>query len=157
MPKIVSFIFFCICNLTFCFSQIELIDAPLRTSNTNREATIAEHLTQIESDNGLIFSYSSNQFDENELITLPEKNITVREALNYVFANYNLYITRLSSRKYQLIASKKNKFSLSGLVLDQESGEPIPGAIIVNNSTQEYVVSDEKGFYFINLPIARLT
>ena len=135
--------------------QDDLLDNVITIDKLPAQGTIIDLLEQIERSNGIVFSYSSNQFNANTRANLLDREYTLREALYQVFRGYHVYIAKLSLRKYQLLLSKKTNYNISGIISDSDSGEVMPGAIIYDEYSKEYVVSDESGYYYITVPTGK--
>lgn len=85
----------------------------------------------------------SGYFEEEK-----EDTITVRYAENTVTASYKNKIYTIGSAGM----SRPGKMSVSGIVTEYETDEPMYGVLVYDDQTSTYVRTDAKGRYRIQLP-----
>ena len=85
----------------------------------------------------------SGYFDDEKKDT-----VTVQYADNKVTTSYKNKIYTIGS----VSQARPGKSAVSGVVLEYETGEPLPGVVIYDDKTSSYVRTDAKGRYKIQLP-----
>ena len=91
-------------------------------------------------------------------VGLPEGYFEEKRAVDTTVVVYeNNALTATYQNKIYTIGvtgtAKGNKATVSGLVREAESGEPLPGVVIYDDKTSTYVRSDARGRYRIQLPL----
>src|SRR5690606_29716463 len=133
-----------------CAQNIPLLEK--RISVSVSDESIEKTLRLIENKTGITFSYSADQLDVQQKVSLQLQNKTVREALNVIFKNSvqykekNNYII-LQKLPEAKTSSSSSSFNISGYVLNTATGEHIPFVSIYNTKTLRAVHSDAFGFY----------
>lgn len=121
-----------------------------------KNQTIDSVLRSIENLSGLPFSYSNNILNNQEIVSIKVRNSSIKETLEKMFKDKRLQflvvenhivIKRENSNK-----NNNNRFTISGYVLDNLSGEVLIGANIVIPELNTGTISNEYGFYSITLP-----
>lgn len=105
-------------------------------------------LSSLESITGISFSYAANQFDNIVISELPENKTQLDQLLQLIFFDYQVQITTTSPGKW-VLQIREIYISISGYVMDAQSGEVLPGVLIYQPSTGNYTSSDVKGFYYM--------
>lgn len=85
----------------------------------------------------------SGYFEEEK-----EDTVTVQYADNTVTTSYKNKIYTIGS----VPQAKPGKIAVSGVVLEYETGDPLPGVVVFDNKTSTYARTDAKGRYRIQLP-----
>lgn len=122
-----------------------------------------DNVLEIVSNKGdFYFSYNSNILKRDSLVTLTVYNKTVRQTLDFIFNDNYEYV---ESGKYIIIRRAPIKVSLtinkalsedkiytvSGYVLDDESGEKVTDASIYEKKLLASALTDENGYFRIKL------
>ena len=122
-----------------------------------------DHVLEIMSNKGnFFFSYNSSIIQSDTLVTLKIFNRPVREALSQLFgAGYefresgNYIILRRAPIKLRLItdqAVSDDKFySVSGYVIDDQTGEKVKDASIYEKTRLAYASTNDNGYFKIRL------
>ncbi|MEP7231837.1 MAG: STN and carboxypeptidase regulatory-like domain-containing protein [Ginsengibacter sp.] len=122
-----------------------------------------DNVLEIVSNKGdFYFSYNSNILKRDSLVTLTVYNKTIKQVLDYIFSDgYEFVesgkyiILRRAPIKVSLITNKavtEDKiYTVSGYVLDDESGEKLSDASIYEKRLLASALTDEKGFFKIKL------
>jgi len=110
---------------------------------------------QINSKTQINFSYSSDNIDINELISLEVKDTKLEDLLNKIFESRQIKWTLIGNQ----IALKKIKFlSMSGKLSDLDNNEPIEFATVYLIGTSYNTSSDYKGeFVLSKIPAGEYT
>ena len=85
----------------------------------------------------------SGYFDDEKKDT-----VTVQYADNKVTTSYKNKIYTIGS----VPQARPGKSAVSGVVLEYETGEPLPGVVVYDDKTSSYARTDAKGRYKIQLP-----
>ena len=122
-----------------------------------------DNVLEIVSNKGdFYFSYNTNILKRDSLITLTVYNKTVKQTLNFIFNDNYEYvesgkyiIIRRAPIKVTLITNKaltEDKiYTVSGYVLDDESGEKLSDASIYEKKLLASALTDENGYFKIKL------
>ncbi len=103
----------------------------------------------------VLISYS-NRVYANSRIHIYKGMLTLREALNEVFSRLPVdYVAR--GRKIIVVPRKTSYFHLSGYCRDAASGEVLIGANVYDTTLYVGAVTNDYGFFSINLPEGRLS
>ncbi|MGB3589060.1 MAG: TonB-dependent receptor, partial [Tunicatimonas sp.] len=118
-------------------------------------------LDQLKVRQGWRVAYSENYLNVNQVVSLPQSELTLRELLHAIAQATG---TAYHLRENQIIFQKKNaKFTISGYIRNASSGEDLIGASIwrCNSSTSDSSLapmlgmsSNKYGFYSLTLPAA---
>jgi len=110
--------------------------------------SISDALVNLSEQNNINIVFSSSFFNANKRITLNIKNQTIKFILNKILYNTNI-IYKANNESILLI--NKERFYLFGYIKDQESGEILPGASIIDLSKGKGVITNGYGYYCIDL------
>ncbi len=122
-----------------------------------------DNVLEIVSNKGdFYFSYNSNILKRDSLITLTVFNKTIKQVLDFIFPDgYEFVesgkyiILRRAPIKVSLITNKAitedKVYTVSGYVLDDESGEKLSDASIYEKKLLASALTDENGFFKIKL------
>lgn len=105
-------------------------------------------LSSLESITGISFSYAANQFDNIVINELPENETQLDQLLQRIFYDYQVQISITTPGKW-VLQIKEIYISISGYVMDAQTGEVLPGVLIYQPSTGNYTSTDVKGFYYM--------
>lgn len=136
------------------------VDLSKKISIYFENALVDKVIKNISEKSSINFSYGSNVFKENERITIKEDNIPIREILDSISAQldieYKVVENQVILKKRKTDKSdesiKDEKFTLSGFIRDQLTGESLIGATVLVKETQTGVISNSYGFYSLSLP-----
>jgi hypothetical protein len=115
-------------------------------------------LNQVAATAGFTFSYNPSLIDLSHTVNLTFSNKTIREILQVMFNGKiegkikGNYIILVKAKIPEPQSRKEEYFKVSGYV-EKTSGEKIPWVSIYNKKSMSSAVSDEYGFYSIELPI----
>lgn len=153
-------------SLTLLFLLVFLISTPshaqeflerkisIRISNQS----IDEVLQQIGNLGGFSFSYSPDVIDTRSRVSLNVTNKSVREILNELFKGKVAF-----KQKHRYIILQKSQktedeapadFNLNGYIIDKNTGDKLANASIYEPVTLASTISNQFGYYKINLPTA---
>ena len=122
-----------------------------------------DNVLEIVSNKGdFYFSYNSNILKRDSLVTLSVLNKTIKQVLDYIFSDGYEYvesgkyiIIRRAPIKVSLITSKAitedKMYTVSGYVLDSESGEKLSDASVYEKRLLVSALTNENGFFKIKL------
>lgn len=111
---------------------------------------VSEVLKSMETQGGFFFSYNSNLFRGDSIVTIHEKNETISHILHSLFGNRFLYheqnnhliITRVSQEK---------KLEINGVIIDKATREPVPYATVYERNQLVAAMTDEHGNFTLAL------
>jgi hypothetical protein len=102
---------------------------------------------------GITLSYSSNQLPAGGRVTIPARELSLREALDIVLKNTGLTYSDVNG---QIILSKPakkgRKDTISGYIRSKESSESLIGANIYSSTHKTGTSANTFGFYSLTLP-----
>ncbi len=115
----------------------------------NHEITLSEALKQVSEQTNVAFSYLESLFPGDRKITLDKDVYTLSEFLDLAFKPIGVVWTR---RNNLIILSRENKgqkkkITISGYLTDQESGESLIGAHVVDTDRSNGITTNSYGFY----------
>ncbi|RLC25282.1 MAG: hypothetical protein DRH21_04250 [Deltaproteobacteria bacterium] len=118
--------------------------------------SIDDVLSEITKQSGLNFSFNSKVFDANEKISFHVSDKTLKEILETLSKqlnlDYKIIEDQIILKKPKKKKSNTKNYTLSGTIIDKESGESLPGATIQIAGTNTGTISNAFGFYSITLP-----
>jgi len=144
-----------------CYAQTSppVLEQSIRISPT--AATLGRVLAQISGQTSLTFSYSNDAVDLEQTVKLPDRPLTVRQALDAVLLpnglTYVVLDRQIIIRKSRSKAGRRKSaasFTMSGYVREKSSGELLPGVSVYAPTLQQGVVTNAYGFYSLTLPAA---
>lgn len=127
-----------------------------------KQAGLKEFIREIESQTKYRFVYGEDLI-LSKTITLSVKNEPLRQVLSKAFMEdeieYEMKASHiiLKKGKKQEMTSSKKKFTISGYVTDDISGETLIGANIYNTDGGEGAITNEYGFYSLTIPEGSVT
>lgn len=152
------------------FMVMFFYQAAFAQNNLNKKITItienqnlSDALTIISKKGGFYFSYSSNIIPNDSLITFRATNKSVKEILdqllkghyeykeskNYIIINKKL-LKGLSMIDYDIKASG-NQYTISGYVIDAQSGEKIYNASVFERQMLSSTLTNKDGYFSLRL------
>lgn len=118
--------------------------------------TIQEHLHWLESEKGLIISYSSSAIDDQKTVVIKEGLYSIEDFLFLLLAEFDVSLTFKPPDKILIIptgtAKKEIKYQLSGYIKDELSKEVLIGAVIESQPGGFFAFSNSSGYYILLLP-----
>ncbi len=111
-------------------------------------------LELLEEQGGFVFSYSSDLVQGNEITSIQVENESLKSILKTILGNDLKYLERGS---YVIIQEKKRpkaekqKFELTGQLVDANTGEKISSATIYEVNRFKSTTSSETGFYNLSI------
>ena len=115
----------------------------------NRELSLGQALKTVTGQTGIEFSYVETLFLKGHTITLDKDVYALSEFLDFVFKPLDVGWTR----KNDLIilskeaSGRKKKVTVSGFLIDKESGERLIGGHVIDLSKTQGVTTNSYGFY----------
>jgi hypothetical protein len=136
-----------------CIAQSKL-DKPIRISFQQQK--IENILKKIEAEADIRFTYNSDIFQQDTVISGAFLNVALHEVLDQILGKKYAYREKgnyIIIKSVQEIQQSQEKFiyTISGYVRDAETGESIPFASIYDSATLTATLSNELGFYALNL------
>lgn len=133
-----------------------------RVSFTANRQRLDDVLAIISNNAGFSFSYNSNILKRDSLVNLSVNNKTVRQVLNQLFngayeykESGNYVILRRVSLQLTTVTktapAKDNSWSISGYVVNAETGEPLSDASIYETTHLTSTLTDANGNFKIKL------
>jgi len=136
-----------------CIAQSKL-DKPIIISFQQQK--IENILKKIEAVADIRFTYNSDIFQQDTVISGAFLNVALHEVLDQILGNKYAYREKgnyIIIKSVQEIQQSQEKFiyTISGYVRDAETGESIPFASIYDSATLTATLSNELGFYALDL------
>lgn len=135
-------------------AQSDLLDKTISISANNE--TIKSIIKRIENETGISFAYSNCKALEQKVsLNILDQKLDI--VLKTLFNNTNLKFKEIDGQIviYEEVAQKhssKQKLTIHGYILDQQSGERLINASVFNTETYTGTISNNFGFYSITLP-----
>ena len=119
-----------------------------------QDTTIIAFLGDIEKQTDISLSYSTSQFKAYDRVSLFAQTYSVQEALENILDNYEIDLIERSNEKIIITVKdfieRPTNFTVSGVILDRESGEKLYGAAIYHMGNERGTHANEAGFYSIS-------
>lgn len=119
-----------------------LLKSPVQLSKN--QGTIDEILTELMTDHRINFSFDPKIIPFKKLITLEIDNQTLEGILYQTFEGTDVKYTVMEDI---IILSERKKYTVSGFVEDEKSGERLIGASVIEHTLQNGTVSNNYGFF----------
>ncbi len=148
------------------FSAFAQPDLEKKITITAQNRPVAEILNEISSAGGISFSYSPAQIPLNKKISLSEQETTIREILDKLAAELNIIYLVVEEQVILKSAGemempqpegRKDYYTISGYVYDNETGEFLIGANIFIEELSSGTITNPYGFYSITFPKGQYT
>jgi len=150
MTKINLLLLFSIIALKSCYSQSDLLLT--RVSVNYKNTTILNIITDLNTTHNIDFSYDSNILELNTKVSVKIEDKTLKYLLIAVFANTSI---RFISYSNQIILIEAKKvFSpkiYTGKIIDNEANVGVPFSTVKIKNANEFIISDSKGVFEIDL------
>jgi hypothetical protein len=154
--------------LTSLLTALPALSAQQRITILANELPMREVLDEIEEQSGLIFSYNSRLIDEDEHISIRASELSLEEVLTKLFSGrkitfevFEKQIVIKRSRRLIVDLDAKVftdsitflplKFTVSGYVIDSQTGEILIGATITIPGGAQGTITNNYGFYSMTL------
>src|SRR5262245_47175168 len=148
-----------ICTASSYIQAQSLLDKKISIEVSNRR--LSDVLKLISNKGDFYFSYNSSIIKRDSLVSLSANNRSVSQILDQLFNNrydwkqYNNYIIlRKALMKPAIVTptpSEDKLYTVTGYILNGETGEKISNASIYEKQRLASTLSDEKGFFKIRL------
>lgn len=149
-----AFLLICIQNGT---CQNDILNTEIVIDDHIKAASKKDLLIYISEKYNIVFSYNANLLDDSGQADLKILNGPIREILISIFNNRQLILIPALPNKIILQSKglKPKEITVHGLIYDKDSGESIYGAVIYEKHSNLSVISNEKGYFNIDLPAGR--
>lgn len=120
---------------------------------SEKKGKLAFFLKEISENSSYSFAFITNDIDEDQVITFPETQTTIKNILDVVSKKLNLQY-EIKGQNILLKSRKKrtDTITISGLIKDKFSGEALPGGSVYIHEQNTGTTSNTYGFYSITLP-----
>lgn len=111
---------------------------------------LSDVLASIEKQGNFFFSYNSNLFNADSIVTVNAKKQSVSSVLHTLFDNRFQY----HEQNNHLIitqAASQNILEITGTITDRVTGEPVPYATVYERNQLVAAMTDEQGSFRLNL------
>jgi hypothetical protein len=140
----------CLCAFTNVFGQqIPLLEKRVSMQVANQR--VANFLDDLSKEAGLVFSYSSSAIDVEQSFSGNFQQQSVREILEEVFQGSVQYKEKGIYVILTPAPVSKKEVTVSGYVVDENTGERIRNATVYDPITLQSSVTDEYGFFEIQV------
>lgn len=159
--KLKRFIVLCV----LCLSAAATFAAGKITLNYNN-AQLRVVLKEVTQQSGYTFVYSDQVVKETNNVTIKVKNVSVKQAMDmlvdqtdftYRIEGKKIYLTKKSSpaKSHDGVKTQQGtKTTVKGRVLDAQ-GQPVIGATVMENGTNNGVITDIDGNYTLNVEVGQ--
>lgn len=113
-----------------------------------RQKPVSEVLKAIGDQGGFYFSYNSNLFKKDSLVTIYARQKTVNEVLDMLFAGKYEYKEK---NNYIIIQQASEYWYATGYVIDANTGEKIINASVYERRQLVSTLTDEEGYFKLRL------
>ena len=139
--------FLIVINCIFIFAL------PLKAQNKDNVVLLKTILIDISKKHDVNFSYIEEEIAVFKLIP-PSNNLTLEEKLNYISTKTQLKFEFISDKYISIINNQKLDKPLCGYLLDEDTKEPIIGAIVQIVKTNNNTITNDLGYFEIDLKSA---
>lgn len=128
----------------------------LRTDNE----PILKVIERIEKESGYWFVYSNELVDEQETVSVNVSNVTIEQLLDSLFAGTQIQwkiekkqivLKRRNAVQGQSADGKGDKIRTNGQIIDRRTSEPVIGAAVLVEGTNDGVVADADGSFSLEV------
>lgn len=141
--------------LVACGFQVQGQSQKLAVRADNKAVT--EFLVELSQQSGVNIIYSDNVIEKLHPITLRIKNVTVDEVLTLILEGTGIDYRYIDD---QIVLYEKEpkelRFSISGIVMDSVSGEPLISAYVYDAISGKSTSTNNYGYYNLNLPVGEI-
>lgn len=146
-----AFFVFAFLSLCFAFQKGEaqsLLEKPVTLSV--KQKSVEETLNLISKQGGFFFSYNSNLFNKDSIITLNVQKKTVRQTLDVLFKGEFEYKESKNHIIIQYPATEKYWY-VSGVVTDAQTGERVRDVSVFEPNQLVAALTNEQGYFKLKL------
>ena len=122
---------------------------------------LKEVLHQITNQTGLNFSYNSRRINPGQPVSISVQNKSLEEVLEMlaglIGAEFKLVRNQIILKPKKPEPAEKKSFTISGYILDRNTGETLPGATVRLDTATIGTISNAYGFYSLTLPRGKYT
>ncbi len=140
--------------LNITYGQGDLLAKTITLQKNIRGGTIKENLSFISEKYNIVFSYNASILNDQDKMSAPLASGSLREVLEAMFKNDELILISVPPNKIiiQSKGQKQKDGTLTGWIFDSMSGESVSGALVVEKHSGISVLTNEKGYYIMDLP-----
>jgi len=143
-----SFFFYIIC----CFQLIALNGFSQKKVTLNAENTSLESImVQIENQTQYSFIFNNDVIDVNRTFNIKVLKEDIEKTIDLLFKSSGISY-KIKKNLIILSSNRSVDFTVSGLVVDAETGETLFGANVIVKSLKKGTTTNEYGFYSVTLP-----
>jgi hypothetical protein len=124
------------------------------------EVTLDHFVAEVSQMTGAQFAYNSRDIGSDRKISVKASNETLEQVLNRIAKELHLEYKLVRGQIILKPASggeEMRRFTLSGHIREQTTGETLPGASVWADSVEAGTISNNYGFYSISLPQGQYT
>lgn len=124
-----------------------------------RNVKLSEALTEIESETGVSFSYSSRKIPVGSPVSLQANDQSLDDVLTTLLAPLNVEYKNVAGKIVlkSIKPEHRKKYTISGYIKDGSDGEDLIGTTVLIRELGQGVISNAYGFYSITLPQGNYT
>ena len=140
-------------SISLMTAQSDFLDNyKIRQASKFNNKLINVALSEIERKLNIVFTYAGSPDFEQEIKGLPDKDIPISEFLKIVFAPRELEVLQTAERRF-LLRFKKPSFrsEIFGYIREIDTRELVSGALVIDKSTGNTELSNDKGYYYLKL------
>jgi len=137
--------------LTISFGARSQSELDQKIDFTLKDSGIKSALKQLGDKTNLDFSYSSSFFDSDAKLDFQFLNTSIKEILDSILKTQNLDYKFKNNRIF-IVKGQSRKYTISGFIEDQLTGERLIGATIYSPSNEKGTMTNEYGFFSLTLP-----
>ena len=115
------------------------------------EYNIPQTLTLVGDLNNISIAYNSNQLDTTTVFRFRRDQYLLKDVLDYILSKNPFTVITYNQDRLVLRINASAAITISGLIFDELSKEPIAGALIEDLNSGDFVFSNENGFYSMEL------
>lgn len=119
-----------------------------------QDTTVIAFLGDIEKQTDISLSYSTSQFDAYNRVSLDAQSYSIEGALNSILSGYKIELIERSNEKLIITVKEfvelPQNFTVSGVIVDVESGEKLYGASIYHMGNDRGAHANKEGFYSLS-------
>jgi len=148
MTHVVRLVLFCsfLFTTSYAIAQKSILDKSVTL--TEKTTTVLNHLTALEANSSVNFTYSSNYINLQKVISIKLPTQSIKEHLRDILKGQNIKYEVTSTNRI-LLSKGNKKYRLRGVIYDEFSKEGLLGVQIRNVTDNRHVTSDSEGYFTI--------
>ena len=164
-PKLLSLLQFTFLIFLFLFpfrEALAQVNMDKHISIDVKNQKVANVLSEISKKGGFHFSYNGKIIPKDSLVTVTANNQTVSQTLNHLFGdkyefeernNYIIIIPALMRLSFinTDITTENNNYSISGIVVNEKTGERLMNTSVYEKAQLISTLTDEHGYFKLKL------